>query len=98
MTDIIGHKMDMALAIEEIELLDAFLGAVLKLADPERDVIFITSDHGNIEDISVKTHTMNKVPTIIIGGNRIRRTVKIRSLLDIMPAVLEMFDLQEVYE
>jgi 2,3-bisphosphoglycerate-independent phosphoglycerate mutase len=91
MTDIIGHKMDMSLAIEEIELLDAFIGGVLKLADPEKDIIFITSDHGNIEDISVKTHTMNKVPAIIIGGNSKSRTVNIRSLLDIMPAVLEIF-------
>ena len=98
MTDIIGHKMDMGLAIEEIELLDAFIGGILKLADPEKDIIFITSDHGNIEDISVKTHTMNKVPTIIIGGNSISRTVKIRSLMDIMPAVLEIFSLREVNE
>ncbi len=93
MTDMIGHKMDMALAIEEIELLDAFIGEVLKLADPEKDVVFITSDHGNIEDITVKTHTMNKVPVIILGGNSRDRTVKIRSLLDIMPAVLEIFGL-----
>ena len=91
MTDIIGHKMDMGLAIEEIELLDTFIGGVLKLADPEKDVIFITSDHGNIEDVSMKTHTMNKVPTIVIGGNFKNRTAVIRSLLDIMPAVLEIF-------
>ena len=91
MTDIIGHKMDMGLAIKAIELLDAFIGGVLKLADPEKDVIFITSDHGNIEDVSMKTHTMNKVPTIVIGGNFKNRTVVIRSLLDIMPAVLEIF-------
>lgn len=93
MTDIIGHKMDRSLAIEEVRLLDAFIGEVLKLADPERDVIFITSDHGNIEDITIKTHTMNKVPVIIIGGGNRGRTVKISSLLDIMPAVLETFGL-----
>ena len=98
MSDIIGHKMDMGLAIEEIELLDAFVGELLKLADPEKDIIFITSDHGNIEDVSIKTHTLNKVPTIIIGGNHKSRTVKIRSLLDIMPAVLEIFGLPEVKE
>lgn len=96
MSDIIGHKMDMELAIKEIEMLDAFIGALLKLADPDKDILFITSDHGNIEDISIKTHTMNKVPTVIIGGNNIKRTVRIRSLLDIMPAVLEIFGLQEV--
>ncbi|NJD01391.1 MAG: peptidase [Ruminiclostridium sp.] len=96
LTDIIGHKMDMGLAIKDIELLDAFIGGILKLADPQKDIIFITSDHGNIEDISVKTHTMNKVPVIIIGGNNKSRTVRIRSLLDIMPAVLEIFGLWEV--
>ena len=91
MTDIIGHKMDMELAVKEIELLDAFLGELVKLADPESDIIFITSDHGNIENIAVKTHTMNKVPTVIIGSVPKGADVKVESLLDITPAVLEIF-------
>ena len=91
MTDIIGHKMNMELAIKEIELLDAFLGELARLADQKNDIIFITSDHGNIEDIKVKTHTMNKVPTIIIGKIPAGANVNVESLMDITPVVLEIF-------
>lgn len=91
MTDIIGHKMDMELAVREIELLDAFLGELLRLVDFENDIIFITSDHGNIEDITVKTHTMNKVPTVVMGKVPEGADIKIESLLDIMPEVLSIF-------
>lgn len=91
MTDIIGHKADMALAIKEIKLLDNFLGELLKLIDVEKDILFITSDHGNIEDVSIKTHTMHKVPTVIIGEIPKDVNVKIESLIDIMPFVLDMY-------
>lgn len=91
MPDIIGHKMDMELAVKEIELLDEFIGHLIKRADFDKDIIFITSDHGNIEDVSVKTHTMNKVPTIVMGRVPQGVDVKVASLLDIMPAVLKIF-------
>lgn len=94
LTDILGHKGNMSLAVEEIELLDAFLGGLLKHVDLQEDVVIITSDHGNIEDLSVKTHTFNRVPTILIGEKTKNITVKIESLTDIMPAVLELFDLE----
>lgn len=92
MTDIIGHTMDMARAAAEIELLDVFLGRLLKLIDIDNDMIFITSDHGNIEDLSVKSHTLNKVPTVVIGKLPEELELKIESLLDIMPAVLSIFE------
>ncbi len=91
MTDIIGHKMDMELAVSEIELLDAFLGELAGLVDLNEDIIFITSDHGNIEDISVKTHTYNKVPTIIMGNMHRGHDMQIESLMDITPAVTGIF-------
>lgn len=89
-TDLVGHKMDMKLAIDTIEVLDAFLGALLELLNPEEDILFITSDHGNIEDISIKTHTKNLVPTIIYGKIPDREKVKVKSLLDITPVVLKI--------
>jgi 2,3-bisphosphoglycerate-independent phosphoglycerate mutase len=88
MTDLVGHKMDMKLAIETIETLDSFIGEVLTQMKPEEDVLFITSDHGNIEDITVKTHTMNLVPTIIYGNLPQREKIAVKSLIDIKPAVM----------
>lgn len=94
MTDIIGHTMDRNKAIDEIKLLDDFLGELLKRVDLEKDIIFITSDHGNIEDISVKTHTYNKVPTIIISKNNKYDNLHIDSLVDIFPTVLKIFEME----
>jgi 2,3-bisphosphoglycerate-independent phosphoglycerate mutase len=91
-TDLAGHKMDMQFAINTIELLDTFLSELLLLLDPEEDILFITSDHGNIEDVSVKTHTRNPVPAIIYGKLPDGFNVKIRSLLDIVPTVLAILN------
>lgn len=92
MTDIIGHKMDMEAAVREIELLDAFLAALLDCIDPSEDILVITSDHGNIEDVSIKTHTKNAVPTVIYGKLPAGAQIRIEALTDIAPAVLEIFD------
>ncbi len=94
-TDLAGHKMDMQLAIHTIELLDAFLSELLLLLDPEVDILFITSDHGNIEDVSVKTHTRNPVPAIVFGKLPENFNVGIRSLLDIVPAVLAILNVHK---
>jgi 2,3-bisphosphoglycerate-independent phosphoglycerate mutase len=91
-TDLVGHRMDMQLAVNTLELLDAFLFELLLLLDPEKDILFITSDHGNIEDISVKTHTRNPVPVVIYGKLPESFDVEIRSLLDIVPAVLAILN------
>lgn len=91
MTDIIGHSRDMEKAVAEIRLLDEFLGALFELADPERDWIMITSDHGNIEDMSAKTHTFNPVPVIFAGKLPEGPLPEVKSLVDIMPFILDLF-------
>jgi phosphopentomutase len=94
MTDIQGHSMDMDKAIYELELLDRMLGSLIRLVDLSEDVIIITSDHGNIEDLSVKTHTLNPVPTIIAGDLADRDKLDVKTLMDIKPAILQIFDEQ----
>ncbi|GAE90078.1 alkaline phosphatase family protein [Acetivibrio straminisolvens] len=91
-TDIMGHKAEMDTAIENLKILDAFIGELLKLYDENGEIIFITSDHGNIEDLTVNTHTFNKVPTVILGKIPKNVEIKINSLTDIMPAILNIFD------
>jgi len=93
-TDIAGHKADMKEAVKVIEKLDAFLDELISLIDFEEDVLIITSDHGNIEDVSVHTHTMNKVPVIVLGKKGDNVDLKVKSLIDIMPFVLRLFNEQ----
>ncbi len=66
-TDYAGHSRNMEEAIRVLERFDAMLGGVLDSLDSVRTLLVITSDHGNIEDMSVKTHTRHPVPLILYG-------------------------------
>jgi phosphopentomutase len=71
-----------------VETLDEFLAAVYQAASGEMLVI-VTSDHGNFEDFTVKTHTRNAVPTLLWGAGCRRAASRIRDLTDIKPAIIE---------
>ena len=70
LSDLAGHKRDMALAKQVIETLHRLLITLLEQYDPRTTTIIFTSDHGNMEDLSVKTHTHNPVPTMVWGYGR----------------------------
>ncbi len=91
LTDIQGHKADFGEAVDLIDRLDNFFEELMKQMDFEEDVLIMTSDHGNIEDVSVHTHTMNKVPVVVLGKKAENIKTQVHSLTDIMPFVLEVF-------
>jgi 2,3-bisphosphoglycerate-independent phosphoglycerate mutase len=66
-TDPAGHAQKMDGAIEVLERLDALLGGIRESWDQRQSLLVITSDHGNIEDLSTKTHTRHPVPFIVFG-------------------------------
>lgn len=88
LTDYAGHSRDPAMAIEVLERFDRFLGGLLAHMPPEVTLV-ITSDHGNIEEITVKTHTLNPVATICRGPAAAAIARRIRDLTDIAPAILD---------
>lgn len=49
----------------------------------------ICSDHGNFEDISIKTHTMNPALTITAGKNAKQLAYNIKDLTDIKPSIIK---------
>ncbi len=87
-TDIAGHKQQQA--EEKLENVDRCLGSLLNSLDLKRSLIILTSDHGNIEDLSVKTHTRNPVPTLLIGDAKEIITNRIKSITDISPAIIAL--------
>ncbi len=91
MTDIAGHSTNTNMAAEVLKTLDRFLHRLFKLMDDSEDIIVVTSDHGNIEDISVRTHTMNKVPTVIAGRITGIRSLRINDLTHVTPAIIKIF-------
>jgi hypothetical protein len=57
-TDHAGHSGDPEKIFQTLEKLDRFFAALL----PFRGLLIMTSDHGNIEDMTTRSHTTNPVP------------------------------------
>ncbi|MBN2000500.1 alkaline phosphatase [candidate division KSB1 bacterium] len=89
-TDRAGHSMDLNRALSELFKLERFLSAVLTTIDEQKTLIVVTSDHGNIEDISRKGHTRHKVMCLFFGAVRSVFGEKLESITDISPLVLRL--------
>jgi 2,3-bisphosphoglycerate-independent phosphoglycerate mutase len=88
-TDKIGHKQDVQAAKSVLKNLARLIRGVLAGIDLRRTSVILTSDHGNIEDLSSRNHTLNAVPTIVWGANRERIASRIKNLADVTPAIIE---------
>ncbi|MGB3544681.1 peptidase [Rubrivirga sp.] len=88
LTDKAGHSQDPARAASVLESLDRLFAGVLEAAGPD-DVLLITSDHGNIEDLGTKSHTRHPVPLVAWGAGADAFS-SCRSLLDVTPTIVEL--------
>ncbi|HAF13984.1 MAG TPA: metalloenzyme [Blastocatellia bacterium] len=88
-TDKVGHAQDMPAAKLILQALSGLIRGVLSMIDMNRTSVILTSDHGNIEDLSSRNHTLNDVPTIVWGAQRNRIAGRIKNLADITPAIVE---------
>jgi 2,3-bisphosphoglycerate-independent phosphoglycerate mutase len=89
-TDKVGHAQDMDAAKSVLTSLALFLRELLIKLDLERTTVILTSDHGNIEDLSIRNHTLHDVPTIVWGAQREQVAARIQTLADITPAIVEL--------
>lgn len=86
LTDLVGHGR-LALAPEELLfMLDAFLAALMELL-PSDALLLVTSDHGNLEDMSTRTHTYNPVPLLAWGRDARRAAAPAASVADVFTVV-----------
>lgn len=88
-TDRIGHKQDWLKAELIIEHLDRLLCGFWQECRTDCTLI-LASDHGNFEDLSVKTHTLNQVPVLIAGYKSREIALQIIDLTSITPAILSV--------
>ena len=89
-TDKVGHAQDMPLANQVLTSLARFVRELLVRLDLERTTVILTSDHGNIEDLSSRNHTLHDVPTIVWGARREQIAARIQTLADITPAIVTL--------
>jgi bisphosphoglycerate-independent phosphoglycerate mutase (AlkP superfamily) len=78
----------MALAKVVLTSLAHFIRELLNRLDLNRTTVILTSDHGNIEDLTSRNHTLHQVPTIVWGAHRERIAARIQTLADITPAIV----------
>jgi 2,3-bisphosphoglycerate-independent phosphoglycerate mutase len=88
-TDKAGHAQDMAAARIVLSNLASFVRHLLSCLDLKRETLLLTSDHGNIENLSSRNHTLNPVPTLIWGRHSESISRRVRDLSDITPAIVE---------
>jgi len=88
-TDKIGHAQDMEAAKSVLKNLAGLIRGLLSRIDLNRTSVILTSDHGNIEDLSSRNHTLNQVPTIVWGAGREQIADRIKSLANITPAIVQ---------
>ncbi len=89
-TDKIGHDMDMDRALIHLPDLGKFLSSTIELADADRTTVILTSDHGNVENLSIRNHTLNKVPSVIWGRRAQESAAKVKDLTDISPLIYDL--------
>jgi hypothetical protein len=93
LTDYAGHGQNMEEAVRLLAQFDAVLGGLLGGWDAQ-DLILITSDHGNLEDLSTRRHTSNPVPLLLIGDRKLRQHFEgIADLTGVFPAILHVLGL-----
>ena len=92
-TDKIGHEGSMAAAKRILPHIEGLLEGIWEEMDPSKELLIISSDHGNFEDLSHTRHTENKVPTILYGCGADSIYKQILSLYDIPKAIMKLNNL-----
>ena len=88
-SDYAGHKQDMPWAVRQLSVLDEVLRGLTEAWHDSSGLILITSDHGNMEDLSTRRHTDAPVPGLLIGSAEARASFAsgLHDLAGIAPAV-----------
>ena len=86
-SDYAGHKQQMDHAIHLMETFDEVLGGLVDVWDD--GLILVTSDHGNMEDLSTRKHTDADVPALVLGDKTARDVFRrgMKDLTHVAPAI-----------
>lgn len=98
--DMVGHTGDLAAAIKAVETVDAGLGRIADAITAQKGALLVTADHGNCELMRDPqtggphtAHTLNPVPVLLMGTDRVRLHDGI--LADLAPTMLALLDLPQ---
>ncbi len=86
LTDRIGHRGTLEQGNEVLERFDNVVSGVLDEWDDREGLVVIISDHGNMENLSTRRHTLNDIPTLVIGNRGEEFADGYKSLADFVNA------------
>ncbi|EKU97660.1 phosphoglyceromutase [Leptolyngbya sp. PCC 7375] len=87
LSDYAGHAQHYDRAVTVLQRIDRFLAAVIAALAADATLI-VVSDHGNVEDLSTKCHTLNAVPLWVVGPAA-NNFSHVDDLTDITPTILD---------
>jgi len=90
-TDVAGHSMDYARACATLRTYDRFLASLVRFTEAMGATLVITSDHGNVEAMSERGHTLNPVPFVAFGPHERELRDAVSSLADVAPAIVAAY-------
>ncbi|HEY9738758.1 MAG TPA: hypothetical protein V6D06_20835 [Trichocoleus sp.] len=88
LTDFAGHHQSWDQAIAVLQQVDAFLASLIA-HKPAHATLVVSSDHGNLEDLSTKKHTLNPVPLLAVGPEALAFQ-PVSDLTGITPTILNL--------
>ena len=76
-------------AVELLTKFDDVLAGLLGSWNDSEGLILVTSDHGNLEDLSTRRHTPSKVLGLMVGASSLRSAFAsgLHDLTGIAPAI-----------
>jgi 2,3-bisphosphoglycerate-independent phosphoglycerate mutase len=89
-SDHLGHHGTLLEAQDHLARLEAFVTGALEARDTDT-LFLVTSDHGNFEDIGIKTHTFAPVPLVAIGQGALEFE-NVMDLTGVAPALKSWFE------
>ncbi|MCX8056808.1 MAG: metalloenzyme [Ignavibacteria bacterium] len=92
LTDYAGHSRDFNYAYEVLNKLDGFLEGVITKMNFKKDLLIIISDHGNIEDLSVKGHTRNPAIGIFVGRAHEKFSEEVKILYQLKKRIIDYLE------
>lgn len=87
LTDKAGHSQKLKTADQYLSDYSKFLQQLIDQANKDTTIV-LCSDHGNIEDLSTKTHSRNKVPLFAYGKGA-RNFEQASSIMDVTPGIIK---------
>jgi len=85
LTDFAGHGQDMERAVLEIRKVEKLINALLERINFRDTLLMVVSDHGNIEDLRTKSHTLNPAFMAVWKSEKVESIPVFRTLEDIHP-------------